>query len=124
MKNQRVYILIRLLQYLPEPHSISGNSCKFFSPAILFMALCMSVLGCLWWNLGLQKIGSGKTSLFFNLVPFVTMIISAITGAAVTYPQLFGVGFVILGVLTASGVFPLTPSKTVLTQDGGAPIGK
>ncbi|WHY71421.1 DMT family transporter [Fictibacillus enclensis] len=92
--------------------------------AILFMALCTSVLGYLWWNLGIQKIGAGKTSLFFNLVPVVTMIISAITGAAVTYPQLFGVGFVILGVLTASGVFPLTPSKTVLTQDGGAPIGK
>ncbi|MCK6258491.1 DMT family transporter [Fictibacillus sp. KIGAM418] len=80
--------------------------------AILFMAICTTVLGYLWWNLGIRKIGAGKTSLFFNLVPVVTMIISAMTGTSITYPQLLGVGCVILGVLTASGVLSLFNQKT------------
>lgn len=88
--------------------------------AILFMALCTTVLGYLWWNVGIKKIGAGKTSLFFNLVPVVTMIISAMTGVAVTASQLFGVVFVILGVLTASGVLSLPPSKPVPIKDGTA----
>lgn len=41
--------------------------------SILFMSIGMSVLGYLWWNKGIAQIGAAKTSLFFNLVPVVTM---------------------------------------------------
>ncbi|MGR5991012.1 EamA family transporter [Bacillus paranthracis] len=41
----------------------------------------MSVLGYLWWNNGIAQIGAARTSLFFNLVPVVTMIISFFRGS-------------------------------------------
>jgi drug/metabolite transporter (DMT)-like permease len=72
--------------------------------AIAFMAFFTSVLGYLWWNQGIKEIGASKTSLFFNLVPVVTMIISFVIGTPITVFQIFGAVLVILGVLTASGV--------------------
>jgi len=72
--------------------------------AILFMAFFTSVLGYLWWNQGIKEIGASKTSLFFNLVPIVTMIISFVIGTPVTIVQIVGTFLVIIGVLTASGV--------------------
>ncbi|MBW7455639.1 DMT family transporter [Paenibacillus sepulcri] len=73
--------------------------------AILFMAFFTSVLGYLWWNKGMKEIGASKTSLFFNLVPVVTMIVSFAAGISVSVIQISGAVLVILGVLTASGVF-------------------
>jgi drug/metabolite transporter (DMT)-like permease len=76
--------------------------------AIVFMAFFTSVLGYLWWNKGMKEIGASKTSLFFNLVPVVTMIVSFGTGIPVSIIQILGAALVILGVLTASGVFHLS----------------
>ncbi|NBD27373.1 DMT family transporter [Paenibacillus glycinis] len=73
--------------------------------AIVFMGLFTSVFGYLWWNKGITDIGAGKTSLFFNLVPVVTMLVSFVTGTPVTFIQILGAAFVILGVLAASGAF-------------------
>lgn len=86
--------------------------------AIVFMSLCTSVLGYLWWNQGIKEIGAGKTALFFNFVPIVTMIISFIIGTPVTVVQLIGTFLVILGVLVSSGVIkmPSTQNKD-MTKD-------
>ncbi|MGA9227470.1 MAG: EamA family transporter [Mesobacillus sp.] len=78
--------------------------------AIAFMAFFTSVLGYLWWNQGIKEIGASKTSLFFNLVPVVTMIISFVIGTPITVFQILGAVLVILGVLTASGVI-ITPKQ-------------
>lgn len=67
------------------------------------MAFFTSVLGYLWWNQGIKEIGASKTSLFFNLVPVVTMIISFAVGTPIKVFQVIGAVLVILGVLTASG---------------------
>ncbi|NYV66624.1 EamA family transporter [Bacillus sp. Gen3] len=75
--------------------------------AIAFMALFTSVLGYLWWNQGMKEIGASKTSLFFNLVPVVTMIISFAIGTPIKVFQILGALLVILGVLTSSGVISL-----------------
>ncbi|WP_134686033.1 DMT family transporter [Brevibacillus migulae] len=72
--------------------------------AILFMALFTSVLGYLWWNQGMKLIGASKTSLFFNLVPVVVMIISLAAGTPVTLIQVLGAAIVIIGVFTSSGL--------------------
>jgi drug/metabolite transporter (DMT)-like permease len=69
------------------------------------MALFTSVLGYLWWNIGMKEIGASKTSLFFNLVPVVTMILSFAAGMPISTFQILGAILVILGVLIASGVF-------------------
>ncbi|MGP7818687.1 DMT family transporter [Niallia sp. 01092] len=72
--------------------------------SIIFMAIFTSVLGYLWWNKGIKTIGANKTSLFFNLVPVVAMIISFAAGSPVAFSQIIGAVFVIFGVLIASGM--------------------
>ncbi|HEU4962735.1 MAG TPA: DMT family transporter [Bacilli bacterium] len=71
--------------------------------AILFMALLGSVLAYLWWNQGIAKIGASKTSIFFNLVPIWTMVISLATGGTILTVQVVGGILVISGVLFSSG---------------------
>lgn len=75
--------------------------------AIAFMAFFTSVLGYLWWNQGIKEIGASKTSLFFNLVPVVTVIISFAIGTPIKMFQVIGSMLVILGVITASGFINL-----------------
>jgi drug/metabolite transporter (DMT)-like permease len=75
--------------------------------AIAFMAFGTSVLGYLWWNQGIAEIGASKTSLFFNLVPVVTMLISFLSGIPVMFVQVLGVILVLTGVLIASEVIAL-----------------
>ncbi|PEE38269.1 DMT family transporter [Bacillus pseudomycoides] len=79
--------------------------------SILFMAIGMSVLGYLWWNKGIVQIGAAKTSLFFNLVPVVTMFISFIEGVNITIPQCLGMILVITGVLYSSGFLAIKSKK-------------
>lgn len=79
--------------------------------SILFMAIGTSVLGYLWWNNGVAQIGAAKTSLFFNLVPVVTMIISFLNGVNITSAQVLGMILVISGVLLSSGFFILRAEK-------------
>lgn len=79
--------------------------------SILFMAIGTSVLGYLWWNNGVSQIGAAKTSLFFNLVPVVTMIVSFLNGANITLAQVLGMILVISGVLLSSGFFILRAKK-------------
>ncbi|WP_141603964.1 DMT family transporter [Terrilactibacillus laevilacticus] len=83
--------------------------------AIIFMGFFTSVLGYLWWNKGMKEIGAGKTSLFFNVVPVVTMMISFFVGTAITIFQIVGTLLVIIGVLSASGLMRL-PQKNTTKQ--------
>lgn len=79
--------------------------------AILFMAIGMSVFGYLWWNNGIAQIGAARTSLFFNLVPVVTMIISFIEGVNITLAQSVGMILVVTGVLYSSNFIQIKPKK-------------
>ncbi|KKZ93922.1 MULTISPECIES: DMT family transporter [Bacillus cereus group] len=81
--------------------------------AIIFMAIGMSVLGYLWWNNGIAQIGAARTSLFFNLVPVVTMIISFAEGINITIAQCIGMILVITGVLCSSGFLQIKTNKSV-----------
>ena len=69
--------------------------------AIAFMAFFTSVLGYLFWNRGMAEVGVSRTSIFFNLVPVVTMAISLFLGTPVTGVQVAGAAFVLSGVLLA-----------------------
>lgn len=75
--------------------------------SIAFMAFFTSVLGYLWWNQGIKEIGAGKTSLFFNIVPVVTMAISLVVGTPISVFQMIGALLVISGVLVASGLISI-----------------
>lgn len=70
--------------------------------AVGFMAFFTTVLGYLFWNQGISEIGASKTSIFFNLVPVVTMIISFVLGNTVLWIQVIGTVLVISGVVISS----------------------
>ena len=72
--------------------------------AVVYLALCGSLLAYLLWFNGLEKIGSVRTAIFFNLAPVFTMLVATLTGTAPNIWQLAGAAWVILGVLLASGV--------------------
>lgn len=71
--------------------------------AVVYLALGGSVLAYLLWFKGLEKIGSVRTAIFFNLAPVFTMLVATFSGAAPNVWQLTGAAWVILGVLLASG---------------------
>ncbi|WP_144424591.1 EamA family transporter [Paenibacillus xylanivorans] len=48
------------------------------------------MLAYLWWNQCISRIGASKTSLFFNIVPFSTMVISALSGESIGMAQCIG----------------------------------
>ncbi|WP_261463103.1 DMT family transporter [Serratia proteamaculans] len=72
--------------------------------AVVYLALCGSLLAYLLWFNGLEKIGSVRTAIFFNLAPVFTMLVATLTGTAPNVWQLAGAAWVILGVLLASGI--------------------
>jgi drug/metabolite transporter (DMT)-like permease len=94
--------LIVLSACLPSSHPLSEVTITAWG-SILFMAIFTSVLGYLWWNKAMETIGAANTSLFFNLVPVVTMILSLLTGTPVSISQILGTVLVILGVFTSTG---------------------
>lgn len=103
--------LIVVSLFTSKPVSLSNIPIGVWG-AIAFMAFFTSVLDYLWWNQGIKEIGAGKTSLFFNLVPVVTMIISFAVGTPIKVFQVIGAVLVILGVLTASGVIRIPKYNT------------
>jgi drug/metabolite transporter (DMT)-like permease len=108
-------LLILISLFTPSPQALSNVTVSAWG-AILFMAVFTSVLGYLWWNKGMETIGAGQTSVFFNLVPVVTMVISVITGTPVSFVQIAGTIFVILGVLTSSGFIQYKKKYKVSSQ--------
>ncbi|PGX23287.1 EamA family transporter [Priestia megaterium] len=89
-----------LLPFISTPHvATSGREVTQAWLAIVFMAICCSVLTYIWWNRAIAHIGASRTSIFFNLVPVVTMIIAAFTGESIIMTQLMGAALVIIGVV-------------------------
>lgn len=83
---------------LPPASSLAAIGC---------MALFGTVLAYLWWNDGLRTIGPARTSVFFDLVPIFTMLISIGMGEHVQLSQWAGALLVISGVLFSSGALDL-----------------
>jgi drug/metabolite transporter (DMT)-like permease len=75
--------------------------------SLLYMAICGSVLAYIFWNYGITHLGARPTSLFFNLVPIVTSIVSVILGQRITLLEVTGVLIVLVGVLLSTSVIRL-----------------
>ncbi|CAI0815354.1 DMT family transporter [Serratia ficaria] len=85
--------------------------------AVAYLALCGSLLAYLLWFNGLEKIGSVRTAIFFNLAPVFTMLVATLTGHTPNLWQLAGAAWVILGVLLASGALRrLAPAHPAARQ--------
>lgn len=72
--------------------------------AVIYLAVCGSLIAYLLWFKGIHAIGAARTSIFFNLAPVFTMLVSSVLGVAPNVWQLLGAGAVILGVVFASGL--------------------
>ncbi|MGY2342197.1 DMT family transporter [Pseudomonas sp. SDO5532_S415] len=72
--------------------------------AVVYLAIGGSVVAYLLWFKGIHAIGAARTSIFFNLAPVFTMLVSSVMGVWPNVWQLLGAGGVILGVLFASGL--------------------
>lgn len=87
--------------------------------AVFYLAVCGSLIAYLLWFKGIHAIGAARTSIFFNLAPVFTMLVSSILGVLPNVWQLLGAGGVILGVVFASGlVFGVgQPSVVKIRED-------
>ncbi|MCY1507384.1 carboxylate/amino acid/amine transporter [compost metagenome] len=72
--------------------------------AVLYLAVGGSLLAYLLWFRGIHQIGAARTSIFFNLAPVFTMLVSTVLDVPPNAWQLVGAVAVILGVVFASGL--------------------
>jgi len=72
--------------------------------AVIYLAVCGSLIAYLLWFKGIHAIGAARTSIFFNLAPVFTMLVSLVLGVVPNVWQLLGAAGVILGVVFASGL--------------------
>ena len=75
--------------------------------SLMYIAICGTVLAYLFWNYGINHLGVGTTSVFFNLVPVVTVIMAIMLGQPITFIQILGGMSVITGVLLSTNVVRL-----------------
>jgi drug/metabolite transporter (DMT)-like permease len=71
--------------------------------AEFFIGFFGTMLAYLFWNLGVKRVGTANTFIFFNLVPVVTMLFSAILGNPLRLGEILGGVGVVMGVSTATG---------------------
>jgi drug/metabolite transporter (DMT)-like permease len=91
------------LPFAPVEHlPASPQTALGAAAAILFMAICGSVLAYVWWVQGIARLGAGTTALFFNLVPVWTLLLTAAGGGRLTVAQLGGALLVLAGVSLAT----------------------
>ncbi|MGO4576472.1 DMT family transporter [Cupriavidus sp. 2TAF22] len=83
--------------------------------AVLYLAAGGSLLAYLLWFCGIHHIGAARTSIFFNLAPVFTMLVSTVLGVPPNAWQVVGAGGVILGVVFASGLVAM-PASTRAAQ--------
>ena len=72
---------------------------------LLFSSLVNTALGALWWNMGIQRLGASKASLFQNGIPIAGVFASAIfLGEQLQWTHLAALLLVILGVSLGTGI--------------------
>jgi drug/metabolite transporter (DMT)-like permease len=64
--------------------------------ALAGMAVGGTVIAYLFWNMGIARLGAGRTALFLNLVPVFAMLVGAAVGTAPTPAQIVG-GLLVIG---------------------------
>ena len=87
--------------------AVAGTGLPLPGPRVGGLLLALSLGGGLaayyLWNAGVRKIGAGPASVFINLVPVVSMLISTAMGVPPTVWQLLGAAIVIGAVSFSTG---------------------
>ncbi|HUM99719.1 MAG: multidrug DMT transporter permease [Halothiobacillus sp. 24-54-40] len=90
-----VLLVIALFDPSPLPAHLSLAS----GLAMLGLVLGGTVFAYLFWNLGIARLGAGRTALFMNLVPVFAMLTAITLGTYPTAMQLLGGAIVFSGLL-------------------------
>lgn len=90
-----ILLIIALFDQSPLPTHVSAATAW----AMLGLVLGGTVLAYLFWNLGIARLGAGRTALFMNLVPVFAMLTAIGFGTYPTHMQLFGGLIVFCGLL-------------------------
>lgn len=98
--------LLIIASFQINPSQLLHQSTQLYV-SLLYIAICGTVLAYLFWNFGINHLGVGTTSVFFNLVPVVTVIMAMLSGQSMTLLQLFSGLLVIVGVLLSTRVIKL-----------------
>lgn len=67
----------------------------------IWVSLGSVVLGLVFWNYGVQKLGVVVASLFLNVIPVLTILVLAAMGTPPTWTQILGGALVVAGLLQA-----------------------
>ncbi|MHC8343714.1 DMT family transporter [Pseudomonas sp. RT6P73] len=97
-----------------NPIAAIGTASLSVHGAVVYLAVFGSLIAYLLWFKGIHTIGAARTSIFFNLAPVFTMLVSSILGVLPNVWQLLGAGGVILGVVFASGLVFSTAQPSVV----------
>lgn len=77
---------------------------------IIYLAVTASVLAFLWWNYGINALGTNIASMYLYLVPVITAVVSAILlREPISSHQVFG------GILVVCGVYLTTKKRNRLS---------
>ncbi|WP_134704488.1 DMT family transporter [Ammoniphilus sp. YIM 78166] len=71
---------------------------------MLYMSLFASVASYLFWNMSVRVIGASQASVFLNLVPIFTIMLSLALGDTITLSQIGGGLIVLVGVYLTTGL--------------------
>ncbi|RSR82037.1 EamA/RhaT family transporter, partial [Acinetobacter baumannii] len=71
--------------------------------AMGYVIICSTMIAYLFWFNGIQKLGAGRASIFFNFVPVFSMLVALLAGQSLNIWQLIGTGLVMLGVMSSGG---------------------
>lgn len=81
---------------------------------MLYMVICGTMIGYLIFNKGLEQIGAGKASIYLNLTPVVTVLLSVMMyDSVVTWKEIPGILMVLAGVYLAASTGGAKKNKSV-----------
>jgi drug/metabolite transporter (DMT)-like permease len=76
------------------------------------MVFAGTLLAYVWWNMGIQHVGAGRTAIFTNLVPvFGVLIAWWVWGERLPLVQLLGAALCLLGVWVCQYVPTIRPPR-------------
>ncbi|WP_242143214.1 MULTISPECIES: DMT family transporter [unclassified Bacillus cereus group] len=84
---------------------------------MVYMVVCGTLVGYIIFNKGVEQIGASKASIYLNLTPIVTTLISVLLyGSSMTWKQVIGMILVLIGVYIAT-VKTTNLNKKVVLND-------
>lgn len=84
---------------------------------IFYMVVCGTLVGYIIFNKGVEQIGASKASMYLNLTPIVTTLISVVFyGSVMSWREVIGMLFVLIGVYIATAK-SANQSKKVALND-------